>query len=376
MSTRGTPSFELSRNGSPDHLLLKGELSLRAGDDLFHELARLAPDLAGKITVDLSQLEELEGGGAALLLELRARRRVRGGEIVFTGTDEKTERLLEVYGCPNSAVLGRAAPTRIGMLDHIGRATLQVVAALRGILNFTGDLAASSFQALRQPRTIFWSDVPRLAERAGADGAPIVLLVNFLVGFIMALQSAAQLERFGAELFVADLVGLAMIRELAPLMAAIIVAGRSGAAFAAELASMRVSEEVDALKTIGLDPQGYLVVPRILALFLVLPLLTVLSDLVGCIGGLVVAVTSLDLAPEVYLRGLRAAIDLSDVAVGVIKSFAFALAIALISCQRGLAARGGATAVGEATTSSIVSILLSLILLDVGFTSLFAALEI
>jgi phospholipid/cholesterol/gamma-HCH transport system permease protein len=180
-----------------------------------------------------------------------------------------------------------------------------------------------------------------------------------------------QLKQFGANVFVADLVGLSVTRELGPLMTAIIVCGRSGAAFAAEIGTMKVSEEIDALRTMGFGPVRYLVLPRALALMLVLPVLTLLADLVGIVGGLVVGIVSLDLTVAGYVSETLKAVSLWDVFSGVLKSFVFALAISLISCQQGFATTGGAEGVGRRTTSSVVSILFSLILIDSVFTVFF-----
>src|SRR6185369_17155745 len=198
-----------------------------------------------------------------------------------------------------------------------------------------------------------------------------VLLINFLIGFVMAYQSSVQLRQFGANIFVADLVGVAMTRELGPLMTAIIVCGRSGAAFAAELGTMKVSEEVDALRTLGLVPLRYLVLPRIFGLMLAAPLLALLADGIGILGGALVAVTRLDLTPAAFFGELRQAVRLTDVLSGLAKSVVFAGAIALIACQQGLATSGGAEGVGRRTTGAVVSILFALIMLDAVFTVLF-----
>src|SRR5581483_2143691 len=188
-----------------------------------------------------------------------------------------------------------------------------------------------------------------------------------------AFQAAVQLKQFGANIFVADLVGLSITRELAPLMTAIIVAGRSGAAFSAELGTMKVSEEIDALRTLGLDPYLFLVFPRVLALVVVLPLLTILADAVGILGGLLVALLGLDLTANAYVVETQKALHLWDVSSGLLKSLVFGLQIGLIACQRGLATRGGAEGVGRATTSAVVTSLFALVVTDAIFTMLFNA---
>ena len=234
-------------------------------------------------------------------------------------------------------------------------------------------MLVAAFGVLKAPRQVNWKELVPTMERSGADAVPITLLINLLVGLVMALQSSAQLKRFGAEIFVADLVGISMARELGPLMTAIIATGRSGASFAAELGSMKINEEIDALRTMGFGPMRFLVIPRTLALMLVLPLLTLLADLVGMLGGLVIGVVSLGLTPMGYWNETQKAVRFWDVGSGMIKACAFALAIALISCQQGLAASGGAEGVGRRTTSAVVTTLFTLILIDTVFTLFFQA---
>jgi len=200
-----------------------------------------------------------------------------------------------------------------------------------------------------------------------------VLMLNFLVGLVTGFQAAIQLAQFGANIFVADLVGLSMTRELAPLMTAIIVAGRSGAAFSAELGTMRVDEEIDALRTLGLDPYHFLVFPRVIALLLVLPLLTILADVAGIAGGLLVALLRLDLTFTAYLVETQSTVHAWDVFSGILKTVFFGTSIALIACAKGLATSGGAEGVGRATTSAVVTSLFAIVVLDAIFTVLFNA---
>src|SRR6202034_1771362 len=260
-----------------------------------------------------------------------------------------------------------------GMLAQIGRATLEILLEGKRVLGFFGDTVLAGLGLLKEPMTGNWKEIIPTVERSGVDAVPIVILINFLVGFVMAYQGANQLKQFGANIYVADLVGLSVTRELGPLMTAIILCGRSGAAFAAELGSMRVSEEIDALRTMGFGAVRYLVLPRALALMLVLPVLTLLGDLVGMLGGVLVGMTSLGLTFGGYLSETHKALHSWDVFSGVIKSVVFGLAIAVIACQQGFATTGGAECVGRRTTASVVSILFTLILLDAGFTMFFHA---
>ena len=351
---------------------LDGRVSSLDAGRLWQELVDALPMDGTNVTFDLSGLRTLDGAAAAVLQALCGRVRVAGGTSRYVGSRAEIERVLSLYGCPTAASAPKEAPRGEGLLEHLGRATFDFFRELRETLSFIGELFVYLGRAIRAPRSVNWRDVPILMERAGANGMPIVLIVNFLVGAIMALQAAPQLERFGANIFVVDLVGLSIVRELGPLMTAILVAGRSGAAFAAELGTMKVSEEIDALRVMGFDPQRYLVLPRIIALFVVVPFMTLFADVIGIFGGWVVGVWSLDLTSTVFLSELSRAVVWTDVASGLLKSAFFAIVIAWISCQRGLATSGGATGVGSATTSAVVSILFALVVLDAIFTFVFS----
>ena len=351
-------------------LSLRGSCLLSQGDRLWR---LLRPEIAGadEIDLDLSQLEEIDGAGAALLQALRTEGLSRGARIAFVGGDPEVRRMIELYSCAEGDLCGAPVPRRLGFLDQVGRATAGFFSALRDVFAFVGELTVAARRAVNDVSSVSWRDVPGLMERAGADGVPIVLLINFLVGLIVGLQAAFQLQRFGANIFIADLVGLSMVRELAPLMTAIVVAGRSGAAYAAELGTMRVNQEIDALQTLGIDPHRYLVFPRLVAMGAVVPLLTLVSMLVGVFGGLIVAVQTLNLTTLAFFVELQTAVGVGDVIGGLIKSGIFAITITLISCQRGLAARGGAAGVGSSTTSAVVVILFAIVVIDALFTVVF-----
>jgi phospholipid/cholesterol/gamma-HCH transport system permease protein len=204
-------------------------------------------------------------------------------------------------------------------------------------------------------------------KRAGVDGLPIVGLISALMGLIMAFMSSMQLRQFGANIYVASLVAMAIVRELGPMMTAILVAGRSGSAFAAEIGTMMVNEEVDALVTMGYNPIRFLVVPKILASIVVVPILTIYADLIGVIGGLLVGITSMDLTLNAYMQQTIKSIRMFDVWSSLIKTVCFSLLISGIVCYRGFQVRGGAEAVGEAATSAVVSAILLIIICDSAF---------
>jgi len=365
--------FQVERvDHDPQHTEFRfaGRLSFRDLYESWSEVRGLLRTHPTNVRFDLSRVEALDGGATALLLQLKSEVLAKGAEADIVGAEGRVRAMLDLYGhhAPRPHLQG--PPPHIGILDEIGRETLTMFNDTN-TLDFIGDVAVAGTQAARKPRSVNWGDVARLMERAGADGMPIVLLISFLVGLVTAFQAAVQLKQFGANIFVADLVALSITRELGPLMTAIIVAGRSGAAFSAELGTMKVSEEIDALRTLGLDPYLYLVFPRVTALVLVMPLLTLLADLVGILGGLLVALYGLDLTVNSYLLESQKALNLWDVGSGVLKSVVFAFSVALIACQRGLATSGGAEGVGRSTTSAVVTSLFALVVLDAIFTVLF-----
>jgi len=362
----------LALPSAPPELRLQGHLKFSEAAPLWESTRKRIDTVKAGETIhfDVSRVDSVDGGTMALLVHLRNELKFRGVRSEFIGATGRVKELVHLYHGDEAPV--RVAPRKPrGTLDQVGEATLSIVSELREVLGFFGAMLLGVVGLLREPKTANWKEVPYLMEKTGADAVPIVVLINFLVGFVMAFQGAVQLKQFGANIFVADLVGLSVTRELGPLMTGIIVCGRSGAAFAAEIGTMKVSEEIDALRTMGFGPYRYLVMPRTLALMLVLPLLTLLADLVGIAGGLLVGLLSLDLTIAGYLHETQKAVHTWDVFSGVVKSVVFALAIGLISCQQGFATSGGAEGVGRRTTSSVVTILFSLILIDALFTLFF-----
>ena len=364
-----SPSFQLEREATREgaRLFLRGRCELADAERLWQGLRRALAETAVH-ELDLSGVESMDGACAALVQGAVSERRAAGGELRLIEASSDVARMLGLYACAEGAPCAAAAPSRPGAFDQIRRAIVGILTSMRDVLAFVGDLTVSARRAVRERGSVDLRAVPHLMERAGADGVPIVLLINFLVGLIIGLQAAYQLERFGANIFVANLVGLSMVRELAPLMTAIVVAGRSGAAYAAELGTMRVNQEIDALRTLGIDPYRFLVFPRMIATSAVVPLLTIASMLVGVLGGLIIAVQNLGLTTTAYFNQLQGAVGLVDVAGGLVKSVVFAITITLISCQRGLSTRGGAAGVGNSTTSAVVVILFFLVVLDAIFT--------
>ncbi len=368
--------FSLDRaaaDGESGTVHVRGRLAFVEAAELWSRAQELLVSISTpRVDFDLSKVDAVDGGAMALLVHLRNRLRHRGVASEFVGASQRVQEIVHLY--EGDLHLGpRKKRKAERAFAQIGRVTINVLVETQLVLAFFGQMVLAVVATVRDPRTGNWKDVWPTMERVGADAVPIVLLINFLVGFVMAFQGAVQLKQFGANIFVADLVGLSVTRELGPLMTAIILCGRSGAAFAAELGSMKVSEEVDALQTMGFGPMRYLVLPRALALLLAIPVLALLADFVGILGGMVVGLMSLDLTVVGYLLETKRALRVWDVYSGIIKSGVFGVAIALISCQQGLATTGGAEGVGRRTTSSVVTTFFVLVVLDAGFTVLFHA---
>ncbi|WP_438003286.1 MlaE family lipid ABC transporter permease subunit [Sorangium sp. So ce321] len=355
---------------------LQGELRMRDADALWSQLSAAVSDVRdGTVTFDLARVSIMDGGILSLLLHLRAMLAERGARLELSGANERLAALIELYG-GNERVARPAKKKAEGVIHQIGRATVSVLEEARLIVDFLGQMSVAAVNVARRPSRGNWHDTLPFVEKTGVDALPIVLLINTLVGFVMAFQAAKQLATYGANIYVADLVGISVTRELAPLMTAIIVCGRSGAAIAAELGTMKVSEEIDALRIMGFGTVSYLVLPRALALVLVVPVLTLLADIVGIVGGMLVASTSLGVSRQGYLNETLIAVHPLDVGTGLIKSAAFAMTIALIACQQGIATSGGAEGVGRRATSTVVASLFCIVLIDTFFTVVFRALGV
>ncbi len=256
-------------------------------------------------------------------------------------------------------------------LGYVGNRTLTVVREAKRLGRLTAQALEWSFVAPLTSRGVRWTSVLRHMVIVGFDSIPIVSFICALVGAIMAMQSAYQLQQFSALRFVPPLVGVGMTRELGPLIAAVIMAGRSGSAFTAEIGTMVVSEEVDALRTMSLNPIKFLVAPKFLAMMLMQPCLTMIADLVGILGGFVVSIYSLKMDPYQYYDFTVSYLVLRDIFTGLIKSVAFGIIIAVVGCHYGFSVTGGAEGVGKATTSSVVSSIFLIIVADLIFTTIF-----
>jgi phospholipid/cholesterol/gamma-HCH transport system permease protein len=251
----------------------------------------------------------------------------------------------------------------MGVLEQLGRAASRQIAYAKEIASFVASCARAFRQALTRQGKVSWSDVQDVATEAGANAVPIVLLIGFLMGVIIAFEIGLVARQFGAVIFVVNGVGVAMLRELGALMTAIVFAGRTGAAFAAQIGTQKVNEEVNAITTFGLDPIHFLVLPRLLAAMLMVPLLAVLADIVGLFGGALVMAT-FDVGFLQFYHQLLGAVTAGDLILGIVKSAVFGLTIAAVGCQRGLATGAGAVSVGLSATSAVVTSIVLIVVID------------
>jgi phospholipid/cholesterol/gamma-HCH transport system permease protein len=367
------PSFAVRtlEDAGTETLQVSGRLTLGDAQALWNELqSGVARSNRGdEIKFDLSDLEHADGAAVAVIVGIQADLKSRGTESRIVGARPSVALLLDVYR-PTSLVRGSVPGgerQRKSLLARIGRDALGLLRETQAWLTFVGATAAALVGSVRRPATGNWKVVPSLMERAGADAAPITLVMNFLIGFITAYEFGNALRRFGATVYVPDFVGLSITRELAPLMTAIVATGRTAAAFTAELGAMSVSDEIAAMRVLRIDPLRFLVVPRIIALALTLPLITVMADALGMLGGLLIAQLSFDMSAQYYFRETRNVVLLNDILFGVCKSVLFAVTMGTIACQQGLATSGGPNGVGRRTTASVVSILSAIMLIDALF---------
>jgi phospholipid/cholesterol/gamma-HCH transport system permease protein len=317
---------------------------------------------APKILLDASRLEYCDSAGIALLAQLRHQQQQKGREFEIFGLRSEIGDLLREW-TPEDLTFRDERPEKTRFAEQIGQGVVGIWQDIQSLVAFIGELGSALVGAAARPRRLRWRELFRIAEDVGVDALPIVALIGFLMGLIMAFQAAIPLGQFGAQIFVANLIGLAILRELGPLMTAIVLAGRSGSAFAAELGTMKVREELDALKTMGLEPVGFLVVTRVVAAVFMTPLLTLFADLVGVIGGSVVLL-ALGFPLITFFHQVQIAVSYGSLLGGLAKAFVFGILVAAIGCLRGLQTKNGATAVGESTTRAVVSGIILIVIAD------------
>ncbi len=329
-------------------------------------------------TIDLGRLGTLDTAGAWLIRRTIDELEGRGVAVVLHDASPVHDALLREVGRAERGVA--VAPPQVNKLleitDRTGRTTIRFAIEAVSLIGFFGMVLVKLAGVIARPRRLRFTALTYHIEQTGLNAMPIVGLLSFLIGVVLTYQGADQLRRFGAEVFAVNLLGISVLRELGILITAIMVAGRSGSAFTAQIGTMKVSEEVDALQTIGLDPVEVLVLPRILALAISLPALTFFADVIGLLGGAVMCYFLLDISFEQFVRQLQSAVSVSHFWAGMVKAPVFAFTIAMVGCYEGLKVSGSAESVGRLTTKSVVESIFLVILLDALFSILFSALGV
>ncbi len=323
-----------------------------------------------KLIIQARDIHDCEGVGIALLFHYKKVAKHLEAEFEIQGLEKKFEDLLNFFTHENETKALVNFQDSWNTPEKIGFRTVQIWEETKFIINFIGECSVLLFSSFKNPSKIKWFEVIKVAENAGVNALPIIVLIGFLLGLIMSFQSAIPMQRFGAEIFVANLVSMSLFRELGPLMTAIIIAGRTASSFAAELGTMKVSEEIDAITTMGLSPLQFLVIPRLIAGIIISPMLTIFFTLAGLIGSAVVMM-SFQYPFITFVNQVLSAVKNGDMLGGLFKATVFGGVVSAIGCFHGLNTSTGASSVGESTTKSVVNGIISIAVLDGVFSVLF-----
>lgn len=371
--------FEFSISGSGGSLVLLEPLTLDTAPDYDKQLnINLLTEHIQNLVVDFSKIGNYDSFAALLINSITQTTSAKGISLSFVGMHPDMESFVGVLNrevqLPGDEIVYHS--WIVSHIMDVGNATVRILKDARKFTEFLGELIIKILVLFVNPWKMRWKDFPFQFFRSGVAALPIILLILFLIGLVTGYQGAVQLHQFGADMYIADMVGISITRELGPLMTAIIIAGRSGSSFAAEIGTMKVSEEIDALNSMGFDFMRFLVMPRVMSVLFAMPLLTLFADLAGVLGGLVSALAVLDITLSAYINGLHGALDFGDVLGGLFKSMVFGFLIATVGCFRGMQVSGGAESVGKFTTASVVSGIFLIIVADAIFTFIFTSLGI
>ncbi|WP_424974126.1 ABC transporter permease [Dinoroseobacter sp. S124A] len=354
------------------HVVLSGDLTVYSVSELARQTETI-PE--GAVTVDLAGVGRIDTAGAWMLARLHQRMTEAGAQMHLAGARDEVMALLTsvTKSMPAPEPAEAAPPT--SLLDRVaalGKRVAGSVGYLGGLLGYLGMFLSRLMRTLRHPREFGLTPLVHHCEEVGVKAVPIVALMAFLIGVVLAFQGASQLQQFGAEVFVVDLIAISILRELGILLTAIIVAGRTASSFTAAIGSMKMREEIDAMRTLGLDPVMLLFVPRILALLITLPILGIIANLSGLLGGALMSWVELGISPEMFRIRLMEGTDISHLTVGVIKAPFFAVIIGLVGCHAGMQVKGNAESLGRMTSSAVVTAIFAVIVTDAAFSIFFA----
>jgi phospholipid/cholesterol/gamma-HCH transport system permease protein len=372
-------TLKLEKRGGSARMIVAGDWTIPEVPRLDGELNRLDFGGVRDVQIDGGGLERLDSAGAWLLLRTKQDIERGGGRVTGFSYPDHYKSLIETMERDHTAPPVSHPPHKglIGLLERMGKSTVHAMQRGYEMVGFLGRITVETFEAITSPRReLPWPAFVHQIEETGVTALPIVGLLAFLLGITLAYQGADQLKRFGAQIYTIDFLGVGFLRELGGLVTAIIIAGRSGSAFTAQIGSMKVNEEIDAMETIGLNIAEVLFLPRVLGLVIALPLLTFFADVVGIIGGMVMTYFDLGVTIPGFMRELSGAITAKTLLVGLIKAPVFAFVIALVGCFEGMKVEGNAESVGRQTTRSVVESIFLIIALDAVFSVLFSVLGI
>ena len=366
----------LERRETADGLVLSlgGRWDMRCAERHEKELRQLTTSSGQNLRIDFAELQSLDTAGAWLVHRLAKRLRGEGIAVAFDNLPAAHADILERLAQIDSHVeIEPPRPNAIAaVVARIGKSAIDIVVEVLESIAFLGLTVVSLTQALVRPKQLRVPAIFYHMEQAGLNAIPIIALIAFLIGLVIAYQGAIQLRQFGAEIFVVDMVAVSVLRELAILLTAIVVAGRSGSAFTAQIGAMKINEEIDAMRTIGLDPMQVLVVPRLIALMIVLPLLGFVADVMGLVGGGVMSMIELGVSPAQYIERLGQSFAPWSLGTGLVKAPVFAAIIATTSCYMGMKVSGSSESLGKLTTRSVVHAIFAVIVADALFSVFFA----
>lgn len=375
----GQQFLRLEQRGSAALIKLAGEWSIREAHRIEPAIAPIVRQISAReAVIDADAIEQLDTAGGWLILRMYRDLRARGIAVELKNIAPAQEMILQTLGDSLEPIVPK--PERESawraLITRVGEAVVDAFEEGGRLISFIGEIAAGFGRCIRSPSRFRLISLMHHIDRSGVSAMAIVGLISFLISIVLAYQGATQLRQFGAEIFTIDLVAVSVLREMGGLLAAIMIAGRSGSAFTAEIGTMQVNEEIDAMKTLGLNPVEILVLPRVAALMIVLPLLTFFADIMGLLGGALISLQLLDVSLTQYLGRLREAIGPWTFWIGIIKAPFFAFLIATVGCLRGLQVSGSAESVGRLTTVSVVESIFLVMIADALFSILFSNLGI
>jgi phospholipid/cholesterol/gamma-HCH transport system permease protein len=359
-----------------NELVCQGDWTLANLKELKTEFKNIRWPAKGTITINGNAINKMDSAGAWLLSRQFKNlddQHCKADLTDFSEQHQKLLNLIEEQDAANAPMPARKIP---GWLADIGKYAVQQVAELRDFLSFTGKLSIETLRLIRHPKHFRWAALVNVLDTTGFRALPIIALLSFMIGVVMAYQMGTQLRSYGANLFIVDFLGLSILREFGPLLTAIMVAGRTGSAFTAQLGTMKINQEIDALNTMGVTPGELLLLPRIIGLVIALPLLTIWADIFGTLGGMIMAHNMLGILPHDFLQRFAHVIPLRTLLIGLGKAPVFALLISAIGCFEGMRVHGSADSVGQQTTRSVVLSIFFIIVADAIFSIIFNKMQL